>query len=213
MILFNRDVLFVHNPKTAGTSLLKWLGDALPDTGVAGVRELGTHHPHLPLALRHACTVTGNAPDQFKCILAVVREPVSRERSMYAHFRNLSTREDTPANLNDPAMEHWVRLSAACDANAYMRALESELGHCDIWRSREFYRLAGGKPTNMRVLRLSRLRDDLASALRGVFDHPPLPTLPELNQSDSSAVGFDDRSLDFIARSYAWMAADGVVDA
>ncbi len=212
MILFNRDVLFVHNPKTAGTSLLKWLGDALPDAHVAGVRELGTHHPHLPLALRHACAVTGNAPDQFKCILAVAREPISRERSMYAHFRNLSTREDTPANLNDPAMERWVRLSAECDANAYMRALESELGHCDIWRSREFYRLAGARPANMRVLRLSRLQDDLASVC-AMFAHFSLPTLPELNPSGGGGVAFDERSVDFIARSYAWMAADGVVDA
>jgi len=43
MILFNRQVLFVHNPKTAGTSVLRFLEQVLPDVAMAGVNELGTH--------------------------------------------------------------------------------------------------------------------------------------------------------------------------
>lgn len=132
MILFNRDVLFVHNPKTAGTSLLAFLAEALPGARQAGVDELGTHHPHLALALGFACAKTGNRPEGFKRILVVNREPVARERSMYAYFKVLSGLSTTAANLNDSAMERLVKLSAELECNAYLRALFEQFGHCDV---------------------------------------------------------------------------------
>jgi len=212
MILFNRDVLFVHNPKTAGTSVLACLAASLPGARTAGVVELGTFHPHLPLALRHACAATGNRPHDFKRILAVAREPAARERSMYAFFRALNERDDTAANLNDAAMERWVRLAALLNPDAYLRAMEGELGHCDVWRSREFYRTLTGRPANMAVLSHAHLEADLAAALDGVDLIAPI-SLPHLNTSESVNVMFDDHSLSLISRSYAWMSEDGVHDA
>lgn len=212
MILFNRDLLFVHNPKTAGTSLLAWFSAALESVEKAGVKDLGTHHPSLSLALGYACARTGNRPESFKRIVAVAREPIDRERSMYNYFRFLATAPGTPQELNDPAMMRIVRRSAELDCNIYMQWLEEEVGTCDIWRSRCYYRTAEGRtPENLRVLRFHNLHHELSAALYGVRITDKMSPLPHLNQSQSDAVTFNERSIKFINRSYAWQRADGLI--
>jgi len=212
MILFNRDLLFVHNPKTAGTSLLAWFSLVLEAVEKVGVKELGTHHPSLSLALGYACARTGNRPEDFKRVISVVREPVERERSMYDYFRFLAKTPGTVEELNDDAMWRVVQRSAELDCNLYMQWLEKEFGTCDIWRSRCYYRTAEGHaPGNLRVVRFHNLQEELASALDGVSMADRTVPLPHLNRSESNKVVFDDNSIDFIRRSYAWQGADGLL--
>lgn len=212
LIIFNREVLFVHNPKTAGTSMLRWLSSVLPSAQTVGIRELGTHHPHLSMALGYACGRTGNQPGDFKRILAVVRDPVDRERSMYSHFQSLATRPDTPEHLKDELMLRRVHLAAQLEFDEYMRTLDRELGHCDVWQSRWFYfAMDGERLPNSQVLRFSKLDEDLSAALRDV-ELTSEPPLPHLNRSDSANVSVDGWSEHFILKSYRWMEDDGLLD-
>lgn len=205
MILFSREVLFVHNPKTAGTSLLAYLEKALPEVRKAGTPELGTHHPHLSCALEYACAQTGNRPWDFKRILVCVRDPVERERSMYAYFRSIAHLPGTRYELNDPALEYVVRTAAASDPDTYIRRLFYGPG-IDVWKSRRYYESDDGKtPPALRLLRTTHLDSDLGAALRGV-EHNDVGSIPHTNKSDSSAVYFSARTAAMIRHSYAWMA-------
>ena len=179
MILFNREVLFVHNPKTAGTSLLACLESVLPEVQKAGTPEIGTHHPHLSRALAYACEKTGNCPEDFKCILVGVRDPVERERSMYAYFRAIADLPGTSAELNDPSLELVVKAAARCDLDTYIRFLFYGRG-VDVWRSRFYYRTDDGRTlAALRLLRLPTLFGDLSAALCGV-EHNAIDQFPTL---------------------------------
>jgi len=156
-------------------------------------------------ALDYAAAKLGVRPQDFKRVLVAAREPVSRELSMYAYFQILAESPSVEADLNDAAMLAWVRRAAREDPDAYMAALEREIGHCDVWRSRLFYRTAEGRrPENLRILRFERLEEDLREALSGV-DRIAEADLLHLNHSNSNRIRFNDASEAFIARSYAWM--------
>lgn len=213
MILFNREVLFVHNPKTAGTSVLAFLSAALPDARKVGVVELGSHHPSLELALGYACAQTGNRPQDFKRILVGLRDPVSREKSMYAYFRSISAFPQIELEINDAEILRIVRKSTELDCNSYMQWLWNERGSCDIWNSRRYYSTAAGaRPDNIAVLRFSHIQTDIRWALNGLRKNPLLAEpLPHLNATDTANVGFNDNSRTIIARSYAWMVEEGLL--
>lgn len=163
------------------------------------------------MALGYACGCTGNRPADFKRILAVVRDPVDRERSMYAHFQSLATRPDTPEHMTDEFMLRRVHLTAELEFSEYMRALDRELGHCDVWQSRWFYVTTGGdRLPNLQVLRFSKLDEDLVTVLRDVELNSQSP-LPHVNRSNSANVSVDHWSEHFIRRSYRWLEKDGLL--
>src|SRR5262249_35779726 len=128
MIVFNPDLLFVHNPKTAGTSIATFLMNRLPDARAAGVTELGTYHPSLSMSLGYACAMLGVRPEQLLVLIAV-RDPFDRERSMYSYFRrHLATSPTLREDMNDPEMERWVATAARLDFNAYLSKLWHSIG-------------------------------------------------------------------------------------
>jgi hypothetical protein len=210
MILFNKELLFVHNPKTAGTSLLHYLGRTLAGPiNRAGVKEIGTHHPSLSLALGYACAITGNRVEDFRRIIGVVRNPYDREVSMYVFFRDVLCRSPTAGeDLNDADMERAVRMASRLAFRDYLEWLWEQFGTCDIWRSRCFYRTAEGRvPKNLRVLKIETLELDLANALAGLAMQNADPCIPRLNatQRNPTESYFDDRSTQLVAQSYRWM--------
>ena len=89
MIVFNDETLLVHNPKTAGTSLITYLLSNLPGpVHTAGVRQLGTYHPSLSMSMGYAAAVVGTM--SFKRVISVIRNPFDREVSMYLYYRNVT---------------------------------------------------------------------------------------------------------------------------
>lgn len=208
MILFTPELLFVHNPKTAGTSLLAALEAGLPGpVRTAGVRELGTWHPHLDLALGYACGVLGRRPQDFRHVVASIRDPLEREVSMYVYYReHLAKDPESPANLNDPAQTRAVEKAAELDFPRWVEWLCAEHGGSDIWRSRLFYEHGDGRrPERLRLLRAERLDEDL----RGLFEAMglPAPPLPRLNRMERApaAAWYDEATAARVLASYAWM--------
>ena len=209
MIIFSRDTLLVHNPKTAGTSLLQYLSEALPGpTYLAGVNELGTHHPHLDDAVSYARNVAGFDPaaDDSR-VLTVLRDAVDRERSMYVYYRNvLATSPTLQTDLPDPAMQVAVRQAEALSFEDWLVWQRDEFGHCDLWRSEYFYRCRDFRyPTALTVLRFERLADELSvlAAAQG-WREVPLPRVNVSNR-DEVQLGLSAAAEDFIHHSYRWM--------
>jgi hypothetical protein len=207
MIIFNHRVLFVHNPKTAGTSVLAHLQAVLSSpVYMAGANELGTHHPALSTALGYACGVTGKS--RFDIILTVIRNPFDREVSMYRYFREiLANSPGLESDMPDAVMRGRVRKAAELDFNAYLQWLWDGEGTVDIWRSRCFYELAEGtRLEGLRVLRFETVANDLAQAL-GTDG----PSLPHLNASPkhSPTCQFDTRSIAVVQASYDWVFRAG----
>ena len=207
MILFNDHILFVHNPKTAGTSLLSYLKETLPGyVRTAGVKQLGTYHPSLSMALGYACGVTGRMG--FDIVLSVIRNPFDREVSMYLYFREvLSTSPGLATDLPDLAMQKRVCKSAELGFKDYIHWLWDTEGTVDVWRSRCFYEMAEGwNLGGLQVLRFEHLKDDLTKALgQTVVD------LPNLNTSTRKPTSYyyDQKTSDLILESYFWMFDSG----
>ena len=207
MIIFNQRVLFVHNPKTAGTSVLAHLQAVLAGpVYMAGAKELGTHHPALSTALGYACGVTGKS--RFDIVLTVARNPFDREVSMYHYFREvLATSPGLESDMPDSAMRRRVHKAAELEFNAYLQWLWDEEGTVDIWRSRFFYELAEGtRLEGLRVLRFETVANDLAQALG--TDKPSLPYL-NATPKHSAACQFDAHSIRVVQASYDWVFRAG----
>lgn len=206
MICFNDTTLFVHNPKTAGTSLISWLQASLSGpVQVAGVHELGTHHPSLSMALGYACGRTGLS--NFDRVISVIRNPLDREVSMYTYFRDvLYTSPELVQNMPDVIMRARVQKSAEMSFAQYIKCLWDEEGTVDVWNSECFYKLSEGFALeSLRILRFENLKLDLANAL-GL----PTDDLPTLNVSSRrNDTLYDAGTIEIIRRSYDWMFRDG----
>lgn len=207
MIVFNNDVLFVHNPKTAGTSLIAYLQSTLTgEVRSAGVHQLGTYHPSLSMAFGYACGITEKR--EFDRVISVIRNPFDREVSMYCYFREvLSASPGLRSDLPDAAMQKRVGKAAELDFPTYLQWLWDEGGTVDIWQSRCFYQMAEGTRLDaLRVLKFENLEADLADALA-----LPAIDLPTLNASARRPMTqyYDDQSVELVRRSYDWMFKAG----
>jgi hypothetical protein len=206
MIIFNEDILFVHNPKSAGTSIISFMQSTLPRTFSAGVEQLGTWHPSLSLALRYACGITERSG--FRRVISVIRNPFDREVSMYIYYRNTLQRSPSLArDLPDAAMQRCVQKASELEFRSYIKWLWDNHGTVDIWRSRCFCETDEGiVPDSLRVLKFENLNSDLADAL-GL----PSVELPNLNKSMRRPTDayYDADTIDLVKRSYEWMFEAG----
>ena len=210
MIVFNHDLLFVHSPKTAGTSIIAALETSLPGAKVAGVQELGTHHPHLDQALTFARAVTGQ--NRFKCMFVVARDPFDREASMYVYFRDvLHASPLATRNLNNVGLQAAVQLAARYPFPEYLRRMQASFGTCDLWRSRYYYEseMSGPIP-DLHILRFENIAAELGRLLEGYLSAPlELPFLNRGERGDADLV-YDEETRAIVAESYAWMFARGL---
>ena len=212
MILFNSSLLFVHNPKTAGTSLIRFFETSLrPPVFKAGVSEMGTHHPHLSQAEGYAAAVLGRRAPDFEYIVAVARDPFERERSMYQYFREVLAKSPTlRSDLPDPLMLEAVEAAARLDFSEFVGWTVAERQGCDLWRSRGYYeREGGGHPPRLTLLRCEALEDELHEYLP---DHlfVARAAVPRLNAtSETAGIEMTGEAAATIAASYPWLLEPG----
>ena len=107
----NKNVLFIHVPKTGGTTVESFLEmhgkTSLHNQGVKLLKPLSNSvlTRSLPLQHFHAELLEAMfAPDFFDYTFMIVRDPLERLKSEYRHSRALG-RLDTRLNF-----EYWVRL-------------------------------------------------------------------------------------------------------
>ena len=115
----NKNVLFIHVPKTGGTTVESFLDthgkSSFHNQGVKLLKPLSNAFLTRSLPLQHfhaELLVAMFAPDFFDYTFMIVRDPLERLKSEYRHSRALS-RLDTRLNF-----EHWVRLMLGLTALA-----------------------------------------------------------------------------------------------
>jgi len=174
-MLFNDEVMFLHVPKTGGMSITTYLLNNLPGTiylsvppaafdhasrsaKFADVRERlqlvpGRRHEDLFQAGQIAGKF-GRSLQDFKLIMAVVRNPYDLEVSYYCHLRKESVRKRSGRG------RLATSLAASGDFETFAKSAPY-YGHLPS-RIERYYSLSGGTPDNMQIIRLEEIDGDLA---------------------------------------------------
>ena len=117
----DRKILFVHIPKTGGTTLermlvasqweMRFRATSKSEPRIFGLRRCSPQHYHAAL-LREVFDLSA-----FSFRFLVVRDPIARFRSEYLH----RTRDLTPPPIHASAVEDWAeRAFAAYEADPYV---------------------------------------------------------------------------------------------
>ncbi|MBD8906936.1 sulfotransferase domain-containing protein [Methylorubrum zatmanii] len=214
MILFNRQLLFVHNPKTAGTSLLKYLRSALPQAQVGDVTTLGSNHPSLSFSLGYACAALAQPPAAFKRVLVVTRNPFDREVSVYEHYRQNLQYEGVDRDLNSPILFEAVRQAARLSFGEYLQWVWETHGTCDLWHTEGYHRIDETfSLPQLSIIRVENLEAELSEALKDITLLEGEP-LSHINTTRRKAIAdyYDAASVEIVRASYAWMFRSGLYD-
>lgn len=192
---YNDDLLFIHIPKCAGTSVREWMKQYVP-----GTIDYRDEHCDLPLGhvpLKDIERFTGRRLDSFQKIVGIVRDPYTHQLSQWLFWRD--RRDVGGMHVHDiVAARHPTLTSWLCDANSDFHVwYESVWGSSDAGVSLQlaaaevnryprfggYYRywltVDGEVPDNLVVLRMEELGDTWLNAV-GEFaadDAPPLPVV------------------------------------
>jgi hypothetical protein len=234
-MIFSRDLLFIHVPKTGGMSTSGYLLDVLPkpvylshpaevwndDLPARDVVQLvGRRHESLPEA-RDVVARHGFAVDRFPLILATIRNPYDLEVSRYTYLR---------------IGYHWERgpeqsLALASTFEEYAVKNEQRGG---LWQTEEltihdaaalgdgtppdypnelkdFYTLDGRIPPNMRVIRFENMVPELIDALRSIGIEGRETDVPWVNKShrDDFRAYYTPRAEEAVYQRYRWVFDQG----
>ena len=127
MTAFNKDVLFIHIPKTGGHSVRDWMVRNLPDVETS--LDDGTKLPPGHLRLNDIEKYIGRPPESFKRIIAVTRNPYDQQLSQWLYLVNRYSRGF--AHVHDITGAKYARLEEyledpLCD---YHVAMEQHTGY------------------------------------------------------------------------------------
>lgn len=183
MTCYNKDLLFIHIPKCAGTAVRQYLMENLPD--VKGPDDLEARLPIGHIRLADIERFTGRTPGSFKTILAVIRNPYDLMLSQWCYWKDRYARghrqwpavtagwaSDLEEYLQNPDVDYFVK---------YKRHQRWEPGQTREQQassgsihelSGETYQEAGGYfpywlnvdgaiPENVKVIKLDELEDEL----------------------------------------------------
>ena len=171
-MVFSRDVLFLHVPKTGGMSVTRFLLSALPgtvyytalepqDDDCGAVFLKGIRHETLADA-REILSREGLSLDAIPVILAVIRNPYEIEVSRY-HYLRKGYRWDR---------RYDQALALTRDFETFVLRARP---HAGVSRQlADYFSLDGERPPNLVMLRCESLAEDLEKALAGVALKSPV---------------------------------------
>lgn len=173
-MLFNDEVMFLHVPKTGGMSITTYLLNNLPGTIYLSLPPAafdharrsavfpdvhdrlqlvgGTRHEDLLQAERIASEF-GRRLQDFKLIMAAMRNPYDLEVSYYCHLRKESVRQRSGKGRRAATL-------AAGDFETFAQKAPY-YGHLPS-RIERYYSLPAGTPDNLQKMRLEDIDGELA---------------------------------------------------
>jgi hypothetical protein len=209
-MIFNRDILFIHVPKTGGMSASRYLLNVLPrpvyyslptlDESIAdpGIIQVpGIRHESLAEAADIVAKY-GRSLDSFRAIIAVIRNPYAIDVSRYAYLQK------------GYSWDKGFNQELALDENFETFAIRSfdHAGHSRPIQS--YLELDGHMPPNLRVLHNENLAVELADVLRevGVESAGELPWDNQSEHGDFMRY-YTRLAEEAVARRYAWIFERG----
>ena len=185
-MIFNHQLLFLHVPKTGGSSVRHYLLEVLPtpvfcsmpedhqaDLPPRATRIPGVAHESLGEA-RSILAARGQRLDRLRLIIACARNPYELEVSRYAFLRQ---------ELN--SYNHGAEQALALTGDFELFAVVSRPhGQRPI---DSYFVLDGLVPPSLRVVRLEDAANELSSALRKVGIEADGPALSHRNRSHHGA--------------------------
>jgi SAM-dependent methyltransferase len=213
-MIFSTDVLFLHVPKTGGTSMTRYLLEVLPPpvhyTRPAGVEEdyaqrdgvvhiIGRRHETLPDAVdllrKYDLTLAA-----FKLILAVIRNPYSLEISRY-HYLREGHPEDAGRDQQLALTRDFPAFAAESSFTVDGHGLDSYF----YWEDR--------LPENLTIARFESLEGDVKQALHSVgiaSDH----TFHWMNRSrhDDFSSYYTEKAENAVYDKYKWVFDAGLYE-
>jgi hypothetical protein len=209
-MLWNRQLLFIHVPKTAGMSitehLMRWLSGPVylavpeghkPRDPPQHVRVVqGRRHATLEQARDALATYGVNLYD-VPLISAVVRNPYEMEVSRFFYLRK--------GNPWDAGPDQELAMSGNFEEFAV------GIG-CDSLRLERYYTLDGRMPSNFHVLRFERLQEDFSQLATFLALPETAGPLPQENVTSHRPYGeyMTQRTEEFVYRRYQWMFDSGI---
>ena len=207
-MLFNKDLLFIHVPKTGGISMTWYLLDVLPrpvyyshpqvgdEVFPAGVEQIvGKRHESLAEA-RDVVARYGFALERFPLILAAIRNPYEMEVSRYAYLRAGHPWELAGAEARRAMDYSFEEFATTSELNGgHWWPDDPEAGKLPAYapdgtgdRSypndlASFYTIDGIRPPNLRILRFENLAAEVIDALRAIGIEGPRE-FPWANRSE-----------------------------
>jgi hypothetical protein len=169
--VFTKDILFLHMPKTAGSSVTDYLlrvlpqpvhyiyGSVLPHFAEPGIVHV-PGSPHYPIEeAGNILRTFGINMEQMPLILAVLRNPYDLVVSLFCWF----TRSDNLALDGSESRSPAIRSTFREWVVAAAKHPRDPLG-----QSWHYFHLRGTIPPNLRIVRFDSLRVDVNSALEEI---------------------------------------------
>ena len=209
---FNHEVLFLHLGKTGGTSV-SWLlcntlqppvfnifqKGILKNAKTQGyeIHIEGNRHANL-LEARVLLEKYGMKIENFKLILAMVRNPVDLEFSHYRHLR----KEKVLIRAHQPGTDKLKKRVAAAQGSFEDFAL-TNLTHYE-GKLKDFFTIDNQLPENLNIVRNEKMNEVLLDILQPFQKYfKPLPHRNKsVNQEDKT---LSLKALENIYRKYKWI--------
>lgn len=214
-MIFCKDLLFVHVPKTAGMAVTRFLmrvlprpvyysadaplpDDAAPEVDREGLIHLsGVRHETLAEA-RDILSEHGFELEDFPLILAVMRNPYAIEVSRYAYLQK--------GNRWDRGYNQALALNE--DFETF--ALRSGNHAGDLRPLEAYFTLDGALPPNLRIVRYEHLLPDLQAALEVIgLDRPIELSVVNDSRHDHFRAYYTQKAEEAVYHRYQWAFDQG----
>lgn len=228
---YTDDFLFIHIPKTGGTSVKQWLANHVQGVKLATDEDCGFPIGHIPL--RDVKQWVGRCPSSFKRIVAVIRDPYEQQLSQWLfwadryrrgqwHIHNYTAGISPTLTdfLQDPRSDFhcWYETNFAVlpVGGATPRSLEDPLLRYEGFSG--FYRfwleVDGEIPENVELIRYEHLAESWARIAPEVTGKLDAPSLPQANQGPRriqyALEYYTPLGVSIVTAKFAWTFAAGL---
>ena len=222
---YNKDILFIHIPKTAGWSCKTYMKDHLD--GVVMPDDKDSKLPIGHIRLQDIEGFTGRPPDSFEKILAVVRNPYEQQLSQWCFWRERFAKGCS--HIHDRCAATYARLEKwledpGCDFHIWYEQHTDRREESPYVKGTERYEDFGGFfkfwltvdgviPGNVQVARQENLDAEFAQALKPYCNSAlqtaacTMPPMPHLNTSPHDAdvkKYYTPRAAELVEAKFQW---------